>query len=44
MHPYFYLGFSILVCIVIGYVASLFFGAPQRSLKGLTIYADKNAH
>lgn len=40
MHPYFYLGFSILLCIVIGYIASLFFPAPTRSLKGLTIYAD----
>lgn len=40
MHPYFYLGFSIMLCIVIGYIASLFFPPPQRSLKGLTIYAD----
>jgi len=40
VHPYFYLGLSIMLCIVIGYVASLFFPPPQRSLKGLTIYAD----
>lgn len=38
VHPYFYLAISILLCIVIGYVASLFFPAPQRSLAGLTIY------
>ncbi len=40
VHPYFYLGISILLCIVVGYVASLFFPAPTRSLKGLTIYGD----
>jgi SSS family transporter len=40
VHPYFYLAISILLCIVIGYVASLFFPAPGRSLKGLTIYGD----
>lgn len=38
VHPYFYLGISILLCIVIGYIASLCFPAPTRSLKGLTIY------
>ncbi len=38
VHPYFYLAISIMLCIVIGYVASLFFPAPSRSLKGLTIY------
>ncbi|WP_254776502.1 sodium:solute symporter [Lysobacter sp. cf310] len=41
VHPYFYLAISILLCIVIGYVASLFFPAPTRSLKGLTIYRDR---
>jgi SSS family solute:Na+ symporter len=41
VHPYFYLAISILLCIVIGYVASLFFPAPQRSLEGLTIYTRK---
>lgn len=41
VHPYFYLAISILLCIVIGYLASLLFPAPQRSLKGLTIYADR---
>ncbi len=40
MHSYFYLGFSIMICIVVGYLASLFFPPPQRSLKGLTIYAE----
>ena len=40
VHPYFYLAISILLCIVIGYIASLFFPAPARSLKGLTIYGD----
>ncbi len=38
VHPYFYLAISILLCIVIGYAASLFFPAPTRSLAGLTIY------
>lgn len=41
VHPYFYLAISILLCIVIGYLASLFFPVPTRSLAGLTIYADK---
>ena len=40
VHPYFYLAISIFLCIVIGYVASLFFPAPTRSLQGLTIYSD----
>lgn len=43
VHPYFYLAISILLCIVIGYVASLFFPAPRQSLKGLTIYGDTPA-
>ncbi|WP_269789652.1 sodium:solute symporter [Stenotrophomonas sp. Iso1] len=43
VHPYFYLAISILLCIVIGYVASLFFPAPTRSLKGLTIYKQDAA-
>ncbi len=43
VHPYFYLAISILLCIVIGYVASLFFPAPKQSLKGLTIYSDTAA-
>lgn len=38
VHPYFYLAISILLCIVIGYAASLLFPAPTRSLKGLTIH------
>ena len=40
VHPYFYLAISIMLCIIIGYLASLFFPAPTRSLKGLTIYSD----
>jgi SSS family solute:Na+ symporter len=38
VHPYFYLAISIMLCIVIGYAASLLFPAPTRSLVGLTIY------
>jgi SSS family transporter len=40
VHPYFYLAISIMLCIVIGYLASLLFPAPTRSLVGLTIYRD----
>jgi len=40
VHPYFYLAISIMLCIVIGYLASLLFPAPTRSLAGLTIYRD----
>jgi SSS family transporter len=40
VHPYFYLGISIGTCIGVGYVASLFFPAPTRSLAGLTIFKD----
>jgi SSS family transporter len=40
VHPYYYLAISILLCIVIGYLASLLFPPPARSLKGLTIYRD----
>ncbi|HEY2978398.1 MAG TPA: sodium:solute symporter, partial [Burkholderiaceae bacterium] len=40
VHPYFYLAISILLCIVIGYLASLMFPAPRRSLAGLTIHGD----
>jgi SSS family transporter len=40
VHPYFYLGISIFVCIAVGYLASLFFPPPTRSLAGLTIYKD----
>jgi len=41
VHPYFYLPVSIMLCIVIGYLASFLFPAPRQSLAGLTIYADK---
>lgn len=41
VHPYFYLAISILLCICVGYVASLFFPAPSaQSLEGLTIYGQ----
>ncbi|WP_296279354.1 sodium:solute symporter [Pseudoxanthomonas sp.] len=38
VHPYFYLGISILLCIVIGYAASWLFPPPAQSLQGLTIH------
>ncbi|MDH5823818.1 sodium:solute symporter [Luteimonas sp. RD2P54] len=38
VHSYFYLAISILVCIVVGYLASLLFPAPTRSLAGLTVH------
>ena len=38
VHPYFYLAISICLCIVVGYVASLFFPPPRQSLEGLTIH------
>jgi len=41
VHPYFYLGISIFICIVVGYLASLLFPPPTRSLAGLTIFAEK---
>ena len=41
VHPYFYLAISILLSIVVGYLASLLFPAPTRSLDGLTIYRDR---
>jgi SSS family transporter len=38
VHPYFYLGISICLCIIIGYLASWLFPAPSdESLEGLTI-------
>jgi len=37
VHPYFYLVISILVSIVVGYLASLLFAPPRRSLEGLTV-------
>jgi SSS family transporter len=40
VHPYFYLAISIMICIVVGYLASLLFPPPRQSLRGLTIYAD----
>ena len=42
VHPYFYLAISILLCIGVGYLASLFFPAPSaQSLVGLTIYSER---
>ena len=41
VHPYFYLGISIMLCIAVGYLASWFFPAPDpKALAGLTIYSD----
>jgi Na+/proline symporter len=42
VHPYFYLGISIAVCIAVGYCASYLFPAPSRSLDGLTIRLGKD--
>lgn len=42
VHPYFYLGISILLCIVVGWLASWFF-PPPKTTAGLTIYGDKAA-
>jgi SSS family transporter len=42
VHPYFYLGISIAVCIAVGYCASFLFPAPSRSLDGLTIRLGKD--
>ena len=44
VHPYFYLAISIMLCIVIGYVASLFFPPPTRSLDGLTIFSRSDVN
>ncbi|MGH8196340.1 MAG: sodium:solute symporter [Woeseiaceae bacterium] len=42
VHPYFYLAISILVCIVVGYLASWFF-PPPNDLAGLTILEKRTA-
>lgn len=44
VHPYFYLAISIMLCIVIGYLASLLFPAPSRNLDGLTIYSKSDSN
>jgi solute:Na+ symporter, SSS family len=44
VHPYFYLAISIMLCIVIGYLASLLFPAPTRDLDGLTIYTKSDSN
>ena len=44
VHPYFYLAISIMLCIVIGYLASLCFPAPTRDLDGLTIYTKSDSN
>ncbi|MBI2813156.1 MAG: sodium:solute symporter [Opitutae bacterium] len=42
VHPFLYLGISILFSIVVGYAASLFFPAPTEvSLRGLTVFTPK---
>ncbi len=44
VHPYFYLAISILLCIVVGYLASWLFPPPtSESLAGLTIRGDNAA-
>ncbi len=43
VHPYFYMPISIFICIVIGYLGSLFFPPPAQSLDGLTIFSPKAA-
>ena len=43
VHPYFYLAISIMICIVVGYLASLAFPPPAGTLKGLTIHGDSAA-
>lgn len=40
VHPYFYLAISIMICIVVGYLASFLFPPPAHSLAGLTIQRD----
>ena len=42
VHPYFYLAISIALCIVFGYLGSLFFPPPSQSLDGLTIHSRQN--
>ena len=42
LHPFLYIGFAILVSIVVGFVASYFFPPPpEESLRGLTIFTPK---
>lgn len=42
VHPFLYLGISILFSIVVGYAASWFFPAPaEESLRGLTVFTPK---
>lgn len=41
VHPVFYLPLATLSCCVVGYLSSLFFPAPTRSLLGLTIYTPR---
>ena len=41
VHSFFYLPLAVLVCIVVGYVTSLFFPAPGQSLQGLTVFTKR---
>lgn len=42
VHPFLYLGISILFSIVVGYAASFFFPAPpEKSLHGLTVFTPR---
>lgn len=42
VHPYFYLAIAIVMSIVVGYAASLFFPPPEGSLEGLTIRGSRD--
>ncbi|MDP2137005.1 MAG: sodium:solute symporter [Candidatus Didemnitutus sp.] len=42
VHPYFYMPISILICIVVGYLASFLFPPPAQSLDGLTIFTRQD--
>lgn len=41
VHSFFYLPLAVLVCIVVGYISSLFFPAPTQSLHGLTVFTKR---
>ncbi len=43
IHPFLYLGISILFSIVVGYIASFFFPPPpEEKLRGLTVFTPKD--
>lgn len=41
VHPYFYGVIAVSSCMIVGYLASLFFPAPHQSLAGLTIFTPR---